>query len=481
MQLVRVLWKVVVAVIFLNSVIFFTTFTSDVNVRLFALKTISPGPGLLNGQSFDTLFYAHPRNNSPDMQVRVFEPFCIRRVNRKIEAFVIGDLKCVSDFGAVGCLQDQVDMFSKEAKMDDFLSHIERVDLKTGLEMLNNSRLIPGTTLISTMKPDCQNIWHFFNRAAGWWHVLQYVDELGIKNFDRILIEADRCVKRSRGMDDGMWISTVTNVIFAPRKVNYSTLTYLHNFNTIDRIKYEVAFYRENLKFSFGTELTCFEKLVIPAGTSFFVSNFEDEEKMDSCSANAPKAATNFRQAVRSSLGFTSEQKMTRKIVYAFRKQRRRFSYESEKRFQNMLFSLSGKHGYEVHTANFKGSFKAQYETVHNASIMIGIHGQNLVNSMFLPCGASLIEIFPFGFWSDCYRQAGFSGVQYHSVQSSAYRKPPSILSETYNNSLEICNAHTHCRFYYRDKIGMKLTESDWTKLYQILEKVMLQHQQSIS
>jgi hypothetical protein len=422
----------------------------------------------------DTLFYAHPRNDSPDMQVRIFEPFCIKRVDNRLEAFVVGQVQCISDFGAIECAKDQMDMFFKEARMEDFLGEIQRIELKSAVEMMNRSQVIRGTTMMTTIGHDCHNTWHFFNRAAGWWHVLEYMKEMGIGSIDRVLIERDGCLRKlTSAVKDDMWLSSVANAIFAPQKLNFEETLSLNSFAGL---KNQVAFYSDSIKYSFSSEPICFEKLVIPGRTRFFVTNFVNKDLMDSCSLNAPKSAIRFRKAVRSYLGYETKQQISKKIVYAIRVNNRRgFSSVSEDRFQQLLYNLSSKHGYELEIVDFHGSFKFQYDSVQDASIMIGIHGQNLINSIFLPCNSSLIEIFPFGFWSDAYRQGGYSGVHYHSIQSSVYRKPPPFISE-YNNSIQVCNAHVHCRYYYKDKTNMRLSESDWIKLAQLIERVMMDY-----
>ncbi len=108
------------------------------------------------------LFYAHPRNDSPQMQVRVFAPFCLKRVDQNIHAFVIEDLKCRSDFGDTKCLKNEIEMFAKEARMNDFIGNVQ---VLPGIDR-DAVNWINGTTMFSTIGQDCHNYWHFFNRAA---------------------------------------------------------------------------------------------------------------------------------------------------------------------------------------------------------------------------------------------------------------------------------------------------------------------------
>ncbi len=53
-----------------------------------------------------------------------------------------------------------------------------------------------------------------------------------------------------------------------------------------------------------------------------------------------------------------------------------------------------------------------QVKDVARAGILVGVHGAGMTNAMFLPSYAAIIEIFPYKWWPDMYRQMAHEGIK---------------------------------------------------------------------
>lgn len=58
-------------------------------------------------------------------------------------------------------------------------------------------------------------------------------------------------------------------------------------------------------------------------------------------------------------------------------------------------------------------------QAMRGAAIAVGVHGANLVNSIFQPSLTVLVELMPYGFEHDMYVEAGRAGIKYYTHQMS--------------------------------------------------------------
>lgn len=94
-------------------------------------------------------------------------------------------------------------------------------------------------------------------------------------------------------------------------------------------------------------------------------------------------------------------------------------------------------------------SLREQVRDVQNIGFLVGLHGANLVNSMFMRPGSALFEIFPFKYVKAFYMNGGNSGLRYssHEVESSEDRNCTAFRSLS-------------CQILYRD-VTVNLTAGD--------------------
>lgn len=77
-------------------------------------------------------------------------------------------------------------------------------------------------------------------------------------------------------------------------------------------------------------------------------------------------------------------------------KEKRGFSPEGFKRFNAMLSRIATEHNLEFRIATFEHqSFEQQIRIMQSSGIVVGLHGANMMNAIFLPPLSSLLEIFP--------------------------------------------------------------------------------------
>jgi len=136
-----------------------------------------------------------------------------------------------------------------------------------------------------------------------------------------------------------------------------------------------------------------------------------------------------------------------------------------------MLSELSDEWGFDMSVVKFAGlSFEAQVKAVENAAIAIGIHGANLVNAMFLPPRAQLVEIFPYRFDHDLFKYGSTAGLRYKSYRLTSGLDFPEIAE--YVDSFDCIRKKEECKVHYRsDDREMTITEEDFLSIWNILKQ----------
>lgn len=96
-------------------------------------------------------------------------------------------------------------------------------------------------------------------------------------------------------------------------------------------------------------------------------------------------------------------------------KSRRRLPVRSKLWLDITLAELSAEHGMELVYIRAKASqsLAEQVKAVHGLGMVLGLHGANIVNSMFVPAGGALFEIFPWRYVRYYYAAGGNAGLRY--------------------------------------------------------------------
>lgn len=133
---------------------------------------------------------------------------------------------------------------------------------------------------------------------------------------------------------------------------------------------------------------------------------------------------------------------------------RRRLSLQGRLWFANMLRGLCREHGMELVEirASSRQTLVEQVTDVHALGMAVGLHGANIVNSMFIPAGGALFEIFPWRYVRFYYAAGGNAGLRYsfHEPEGGIERNC-SFTSRT-------------CFMEYRESL-IRLTTADQRKI----------------
>lgn len=184
-------------------------------------------------------------------------------------------------------------------------------------------------------------------------------------------------------------------------------------------------------------------------------------------------AVGNFSATATSQIGtFHSIPVPPRRIAVLQRsaKSNRRLTPNGQAWFDALLLKLSEQYQMQVVRVRVSGStpFKEQAAQMQNVGLSLGLHGANIVNTMFQPAGGALFEIFPWRYVRYYYAAGANSGLRY------SYHEP--IAGSDPN-----CTAvSVYCAFRYREAV-VYLTEIDrWrvrARLHHALQYIASLHQ----
>lgn len=141
---------------------------------------------------------------------------------------------------------------------------------------------------------------------------------------------------------------------------------------------------------------------------------------------------------------------------------RRRMTRQGKAWFDDMLSELCEKHQMELEyiRANGAQSLTEQVKDVHSLGLAVGLHGANIVNSMFVAAGGALFEIFPWRYVRFYYAAGGNTGLRYsfHEPEGGTDR----------NCSFE----SRTCFMLYRESVIL-LTNKDREQIRSRIDKAM--------
>lgn len=141
---------------------------------------------------------------------------------------------------------------------------------------------------------------------------------------------------------------------------------------------------------------------------------------------------------------------------------RRRLSPEGKSFFEMALINLCEKYDLEIVKVRTSGnmSLGQQVAKVQRLGMAVGLHGANMVNSMFIPAGGALFEIFPWRYVRYYYAGGGNTGLRY------SFHEPEKGLDRNCSFSKNTCFMQ------YRESLIL-LSKRDEKRIYSRLDKSM--------
>lgn len=146
------------------------------------------------------------------------------------------------------------------------------------------------------------------------------------------------------------------------------------------------------------------------------VANRAGENKM--LKASLPYISKRYIQEmstkVHEALGTQEENKIGRRLLLA----RRTGERSINPKLLHHLANMARLQGYELQSVDFsRYSYPQQLQFIRNADVFMGVHGNGLTHSLFLPPHAKSIEIFPPGSHLVEYRMlCEAAGIRYHGI-----------------------------------------------------------------
>lgn len=165
------------------------------------------------------------------------------------------------------------------------------------------------------------------------------------------------------------------------------------------------------------------------------------------------------------------EPALRRRIVYLHRAKGRVLTDDGRTRLDGALREVATELGYDYAVIDLAGkSFSEQVEAVAGAAIAVGVHGMQLMSSLFMPGDGALIEIFPYKFWHELYADGCGSGLAYQSMSIAQGEDHAEV---TKYGGLEACvSSSRECRLWYRsDDRALALGAEDASEVQRMVRE----------
>lgn len=421
--------------------------------------------------------------------VAVYKPLCLDTTTGQALSFK-GSQIC-SGFNRTEGWMVQYCNVMRESLVREYLLTVEPDKPKEWLtEQASKIHWIEGLTVLQILEKNCGNIAHFSGRALILQHIIENIAAYAappsrIENI--IILPTFHIMKRFLYPHNyEFWHKSVFSALIAPAKFTIGTLgnflyreqkipysgtprvQLLHNFSLAGSIAAD-------------KQHVCFRRAIVPGylKARFFVNDIEYPSKRPSLQSMAtgapviPRDSLRFRERVSLQFGGTpSFPAMKKEIVLLDRKGSRRVLENATRpQILQMFEKVSKEKGYEFKVVSFDNmNFTQQYATMKTVAIAIGIHGANLVNTMFMPPLAVLIELFPFGFLHEMYVNGGNAGLKYFKYQMISGVPFPG--PRQYRSVRQCIELNKECKVHYRDSV-LKVMDADLSAMERILRQAI--------
>lgn len=421
--------------------------------------------------------------------VAAYKPLCVDTNSSEAFAFE-GKTVCGGFNRTVGWLIQYCDVM-KESLYKEYL--LETQPEKKPLSWLQENEAdiewVEGVTVLQILEKNCGNIAHFAGRLLLLQHILEnipaYVSPFRI---DQVLIlPTYHIMKRFLYPHNyEFWHKTLLTALLAPSEVAVGTLgNFLYRLNKKGNPGIPMAQLLHNFSLadspSSQKKYVCFRKAIVPGylKARFFVNDMEYPSLRPSLQSkvegapHVPRDSLRMRERISALVKQNPVfSRMRREILLLDRDGSRRvFDSESKAKITQLFIRLGKERGYDFTIVNFaKKTFNEQYDTVNSAAIAIGIHGANLVNTMFMPPLAVLIELFPFGFSHEMYVNGGNAGLKYYGYEMKT-GKPFERISR-YRSVTQCIKYDKECKLHYRDG-ELQVNDEDMKEIEGILNRAI--------
>lgn len=349
---------------------------------------------------------------------------------------------------------------------------------------------VEGLTILQILEKNCGNIAHFAGRALMLQHVMENIDAYAadptaVENI--LVVPTFHIMKRFLYPHNyAFWHKTLMKALLAPAKYTIGTLgNFLYRagkepYDGTPRVQllHNFSLDGSNLE---DDKIVCFKRAIVPSYLKdrYFVDDMEYPSGKPSLQSTLPKAPRIPRDSIRlreqvSALLHESVEypQMAKTVVYLDRAgERRKIAESAKERLLTELEEAAKKRSFDFRVVSFDDmAFKEQVASIESAGIAIGVHGANLVNTMFMPPLSALIELFPFQFHHGMYEEGGKAGLKYYSYTMATGVKFQS--RQKYKNTETCIKLNNECKVFYRDQ-ELKPSDEDYQAIIAKLEEAM--------
>lgn len=422
--------------------------------------------------------------------VAVYKPICIDTETE--EAIVLKGSPICSGFNRTARWLTSYCNDMKKSLLKEYLLKVSRNKRDDTWLQENEAsiRWVEGLTVLQILEKNCANIAHFAGRILLLQHLIDNADAYAappnaIQNI--LVVPTFHVMKRFLYPHNyGFWHKSVLRALVAPANFTIGTLgNFLYRESKLQEPSEPLVQLLHNFSVAGSKaadrKYVCFRRAAIPGylKARFFVNDNEYPSHKPSLQSSIkgapriPRDSLRFRERVTALLQKTPAIAPRKKEIVLINRvgSRRVFDAEAKTKVTDVLKKAAETSGYAFRVASFdKLTFAKQYELMNGVSITIGIHGANLVNTMFMPPLAVLIELFPFGFFHEMYMNGGNAGLKYFWYQMKT--GTPFHGPKTYRSVAQCVKLNKECKVHYRDAI-LQVAHEDLDAMVAVLNEAI--------
>mmetsp|Transcript_32454 Transcript_32454/g.127286 ORF Transcript_32454/g.127286 Transcript_32454/m.127286 type:complete len:448 (-) Transcript_32454:160-1503(-) len=410
----------------------------------------------------------------------LFNPLCFD--TRSMEFMTVqGALQCFGSHHTADWLPNNCENIKKDAISDSNFVAIGEKSRAWLAESESRGEVlwVPGTSVIQKHQISSGNIAHFAGRILYTHHLIANINSYAgvADSLANVLIwpGVDTLKRFADPEKYGFWHQKVFEAVAYPHPVSITTLDKF--LDDIEKAKNEphgndnVRVHLMDTAQSSREKFVCFERALIPGYLKgrFFIRDPEYPSSESSTmkmtmEPHLPRDSIKFRAQISEALG--RRRALTqpkRKILLLDRAQaaasRRSIEPASKESLKSLVARVADDNGFAFEVVVFDGiPITEQEEIMKDAAIAIGVHGANLVNSIFQPAWTVVLELMPYGFDHEMYEEGGGAGLKYfkhHVLTGVEYEQ-----RGKYASTEECVRKDVKCKVHYRDH-SVALTKED--------------------
>lgn len=422
--------------------------------------------------------------------VAVYKPLCID-VEKETALVFEGKYICSGFNRTVGWFVRYCSVM-KDTIRKEYLLQVEKEHKPQSWLAENEGDIhwIEELTILQILEKNCGNIAHFAGRILLLQHIMENIASYSAppRNPANILIVPTfHVMKRFLYPHNyGFWHKTMFQALIAPHKYTIGTLgNFLYRDSKPRPNNAPIVQLLKNFSVTGSAaaskKYVCFRRAIVPSylKARFFVNDFEIpsmkpslQSKLDGAPP-VPRDSLRLRERVSALIDQKVELEGREKEIVLLDRNgpRRVFEPEGHEKALTMMKNVAEEKGYTFTVIGFHNlTFDKQYHNMKKVAIAIGIHGANLVNTIFMPPLSVLFEIFPFGFSHEMYVNGGNSGLKYMSY-SMKEGKPFDGL-KIFRSVDQCIKLNPKCKVHYRDAT-LQTNEADVAEMESILRKAI--------